>query len=390
MTKHNPKKNSSLNSNKRQKSRTKYGIRSGVLSLIINLLLTTVKVVAALLSRSVSIMADAMNSLGDSASSLLTIGGFYFAAKPADKEHPYGHQRAEYISGLIVSIIILYIGLEFLISSIGRIINPQPIEGTPLVIGLLIFSIIGKAFLGYILYRYQKEISSTTIQALIKDSAYDIIMTSVVLISYFIQYQTGLALDGWIGAAVALFIIHGGFTSILDSIDDLLGERPDSSLVEKMQEILDSYQELIGYHDLIVHKYGPNKIFATVDIEIDANWSLMNAHNVMDRIEKEFENKLNVKLVSHLDPILLDSDEQNRIHYWVKIALKNLEYDFTFHDFRIEEIEGDETVSFDVVIPDDVKETNAEIYEMITDELQQYISEYPIRIEFDRHYILDS
>lgn len=390
MKKHKPMKNSSSHENKQQKERTKKGIRSGILSLSINLFLTVIKIIAAFLSRSVSIMADAMNSLGDSASSLLTIGGFRFASKPADKEHPYGHQRAEYISGLIVSIIILYIGLEFLISSVGRITNPQPIEGNPLVIGLLILSIMGKAFLGYALYHYQKDMASTTIRALIKDSVYDIVMTSVVLLSYFIETQTGLTLDGWIGVVVALFIIYGGVTSIRDAIDDLLGERPNPDLVEEMKNILDSYEELIGYHDLIVHKYGPNKSFATVDIEIDAAWSLINAHNLIDRIEKDFEDKLNVKLVGHLDPIVLDSDEQNRIHYWIKVALRNLEYDFHFHDFRIEEIYGIEAVSFDVVVPEGVEESNAELYEIITNELEQYISDYPIYIEFDRHYILDS
>ncbi len=390
MKKHKPIKNSYFYKNKEQEERTKKGIQSGVLSLSINLLLTVIKIIAAFLSGSVSIMADAMNSLGDSASSLLTIGGFRFASKPADKEHPYGHQRAEYISGLIVSIIILYIGLEFLVSSVGRIVNPQPIAGTPLVIGLLILSIIGKAFLGYALYHYQKDLTSTTIRALIKDSVYDIVMTSVVLISYFVETRTGLALDGWIGIAVALFIIYGGITSIRDAIDDLLGGRPHPNLIEEMKKILNSYEEVIGYHDLIVHKYGPHKSFATVDIEIDAAWSLINAHNLIDRIEKDFERKLNVRLVGHLDPIVLDSDEQNRIHYWIKTALENLDYNLRFHDFRVEEIYGVEAVSFDVVVPEGVEESNAELYEMITDELAHYISDHPIYIEFDRHYILDS
>lgn len=373
-----------------QSKRAKEGIGTGVVGLIVNLALVIIKVIAGLIAGSVSILADAMNSLGDSAGALLTIGGFYVASKPADREHPYGHQRAEYISGLFTAIIILIVGFQFLLSSINKILDPTSVESSGLVFVLLIVSIIIKMGLGIYYYQKNKKMtdSSQAIQTLIKDSVYDTLMNLVIIISYLLEIQFNWLIDGYIGAFVALIIVYGGITSIIDTSNDLLGTRPDADLVDKMQEVLDSYHKLVGYHDLILHKYGPNKIFATVDIEVDAGWDLVEAHKVIDSIEKEFNERFNIKLVGHLDPVELDDDEQNEIYAIIKKTLKSYERNFHFHDFRLEDTQQGKEIVFDVTVPDDVKETDQALYNQIANDLLKQIDQYTIRIHFDRDYFL--
>lgn len=374
-----------------QEKRVKSGIRTGFIGLLINIILLIIKLIAGFTAGSVSILVDAMNSLGDTASSFFTIGGFYVSNKPADREHPYGHQRAEYISGLFIAIIILIVGFQFLLQSIKRILNPSSVYSSRLVLYLLILSILLKTGLGFY-YQYrskQMTTPSNTVLALKKDSFNDALMTLVIIISYSMEVQFGWYIDGYVGAGVALFIIYSGFRSILDSSDDLLGTRPDVQLIQRMQEVLDSFDTPIGYHDLVVHKYGPNKVFATVDIEIDSRLSLIHAHQVIDEIEQEFEKQFNIKLVGHLDPIILDDEEQNKIYALVKHVLKSYHSEYHFHDFRIKRNNGEREIHFDVVVPTDVKETDQELHYKITSDIYRKYNEYPIYIKFDRDYILD-
>jgi len=332
-----------------------------------------------------------MNSLGDSASSLFTIGGFYVSNKPADREHPYGHQRAEYISGLFIAIIILIVGFQFLLQSIERILNPTSVYSSRLVLVLLVLSILMKLILG--LY-YQKRSNqfnqpSNTLRALMVDSYSDALMTLVIVVSYFIEIQFGCYIVVYVGAVIALLILYSGFRSILESSNDLIGTRPDTELIGRMQKVLDSFDGPIGYHDLIIHKYGPNKVFATVDIEIDSRWSLIQAHKVIDEIEQEFKKQFNITLVGHLDPIILDDDKQNKIYSLVKKVLKTYHPDFHFHDFRVKKFENEKEIHFDVVVPNEVTETDQELYDKITSDIYKEFNEYPIFIKFDRDYILD-
>lgn len=369
----------------------KSGMRTGFIGLLMNVSLLIIKLIAGVTAGSVSILVDAMNSLGDTASSLFTIGGFYVANKPADREHPYGHQRAEYISGLFIAVIILIVGFQFLIQSVNRIINPASVYSSRLVLLLLIISILMKVFLGLYYQNRSKmmTIQSNTVLALKKDSYNDALMTLVIIISYYIEIKFGWYIDGYVGAGVALFILYSGFRSILDSFDDLLGSRPDVNLIIRMQEVLDTFETPIGYHDLIIHKYGPNKVFATVDIEIDSRLSLIKAHKVIDEIEQEFEKQFNIKLVGHLDPIILDDEEQNKIYALIKDTLKSYHSNFHFHDFRIKKFGDTKEIHFDVVVPSDVKETDQELHYKITSDIYRKFNEYPIRIKFDRDYILD-
>lgn len=375
----------------KQNQRAKEGISTGVVGLIVNILSVIIKLFAGIIANSVSILADAMNSIGDSAAAILTIGGFYISSKPADREHPYGHERAEYISGLFTAIIILVVGFQFLLQSIDKIINPTSVVSSQLVVGLLIISISIKALLG--LYYFWKNkrlnIKSNTIEALMKDSIFDTFINFVIIISYVVEIRFNWYIDGYVGAIIALIILYGGFTSIIKSSNDLIGTRPHPELIKRMQDVLDSYESLVGYHDLILHNYGPNKMFATVDIEVDSQWDLIKAHQIIDRIEREFKEKFDIVLVCHLDPVALHDDEQNEIYRAIKLVLKSYSREFHFHDFRVEHIGARKEIFFDVVVPESVELTNEELYErIVNDLLEEIIKDYPINIEFDRDYIL--
>lgn len=373
-----------------QEIRSKDGIGTGIVGLVVNLALVGIKLIAGVIAGSVSILADAVNSLGDSAGALLTIGGFYIANKPADREHPYGHQRAEYISGLFTAIIILLVGFQFLITSIEKIIEPTGVESSRTVILLLILSIVIKIGLGIYYYYKNKKLAgrSQAIEALIKDSYFDVLINFVIILSYLVEIQFGWLIDGYMGALVALLILYGGVTTIMETSNDLLGTRPDPELIDEMQEVLDAHNHLVGYHDLILHKYGPNKIFATVDVELDASWDLVEAHRVIDAIEKDFANKFNIKLVGHLDPVELNDEEQNQIHARIKQTLKSYDRGFHFHDFRIEETSSGKEVLFDVTVPYEVKETDEELYNQIIQDIAEISKKYSIYIHFDRDYFL--
>ncbi|MBM7709606.1 cation diffusion facilitator family transporter [Enterococcus lemanii] len=374
-----------------QRIRVKEGIRTGIFGLITNIILVIIKLIAGLIGNSVSIMADAMNSLGDTFNSILTIMGFHIANKPADREHPYGHQRAEYLSGLFTAIIISFVGLQFLISSIQKIFKPEGINRSPLVLILLILSILIKGGLAYFYYKKNKNMAvhSTAIETLMKDSLYDMFMNLVIILSYLVETQFGWLIDGYVGVFVAAIILRGGYDSIKDSSNDLLGTRPDPNLIYQMEEVLNSYDNLVGYHDLVLHKYGPNMFFATVDIEVDSRWDLLHAHQVTDAIEKEFKDKFAILLATHLDPIVLNNDEQNALYKVIKETLKSYDKNFHFHDFRVEETATVSNLHFDVVVPDSITTSDEELYQKITHDIYHKIGyKYHLYIEFDRNYVL--
>ncbi|MGI6155095.1 MAG: cation diffusion facilitator family transporter, partial [Enterococcus lemanii] len=306
-------------------------------------------------------------------------------------EHPYGHQRAEYLSGLFTAIIISFVGLQFLISSIQKIFKPEGINRSPLVLVLLILSILIKGGLAYFYYKKNKNMAvhSTAIETLMKDSLYDMFMNLVIILSYLVETQFGWLIDGYVGVFVAAIILRGGYDSIKDSSNDLLGTRPDPNLIYQMEEVLNSYDSLVGYHDLVLHKYGPNMFFATVDIEVDSRWDLFYAHQVTDAIEKEFKDKFAILLATHLDPIVLNNDEQNALYKVIKETLKSYDKNFHFHDFRVEETATVTNLHFDVVVPDSITTSDEELYQKITHDIYHKIGyKYHLYIEFDRNYVL--
>lgn len=367
-----------------EEARMRLGIVSGRVGLVSNLLLFIIKLIAGTMSGSISIITDGMNNLGDSASSLLTLFGFRAASKPADKEHPYGHERSEYITGLLISVIIIYVGIQFFTSSIQQILNPTSLNASPIVFALLVMSIIAKMMQGNFYRTAAKSIHSNTLHGAAQDSINDVYVTTIVLISAMVETFTGWQIDGYAGALLSIIIVYSGIQAINDSINDLLGTRPSKDEIHEMKELLDQYNSIVGYHDLLVHNYGPNKTFATIHIEIDDSWDMKHAHRVIHDIEVDFVEKLGVELVCHVDPIAIQNEEHTAIYRQVKQILKSLNLALTFHDFKVERIDDENHITFDVVVPDNVEKTNDELLRMIQEKIHQQIGCYKLIIEFDR------
>ena len=370
------------------KPRVVLGILSGKIGFFSNFLLFVIKIFAGLVAGSVSIIADAVNNLSDSISSVVTVFGFHVAAKPPDKEHPYGHERSEYITGLIISIVILFVGYEFLGVSIQRIIEPTAIQSSFLVTSLLVLSIIIKLIQRFFYQRVYQKIHSTAIRAASQDSLNDIYITLVVLFSSIIESITGWRIDGFSGLIIAFYILYSGIELIRESIDDLIGTRPSKEKIEQLIEQLDEYPSIVGYHDLLMHNYGPNKTFATIHIEVDDRWSLNHAHQLVNDIQKKSKKKLGIELLCHLDPIAIQSKEETLVYQQIKSILKSLDLGLTFHDFRIVSSHDKETIQFDVVVPEGISLTNEELYDKIEKLVQKRIGVYPLEIVFDRIYLL--
>lgn len=368
----------------KEKARTRVGVIAGIVGLVSNFILFLIKFLAGSLSGSLSIITDGINNLGDSVSSLVTLLGFRAASKPADKEHPYGHQRSEYISGLLISVIILYVGLQFLTSSVNQILKPSSLNVSPLVFALLILSIGAKIIQGKFYRTAAQAIHSNTLHSVAQDSINDVYVTSLVLVATALEMGTGWKIDGYAGAVLSLVIIFSGYQAIRDSMDDLLGTRPSKKEILQMKVLLDQYDSIVGYHDLLVHSYGPNQTFATIHIEIDDSWDLNRAHRLIDRIESVFEEKLGVELVCHLDPIAIQSEHDTAIYRQIKQILKSLHLEVKFHDFKVETSAERDLILFDVVLPDNTAQTDEELLKIIKAKIHQQIGDYHVKIKFDR------
>lgn len=368
--------------------RVAVGILAGILGLISNLILFLGKLFIGQISGSVSIMADAMNNLSDTASSIITLAGFQIAGKPADEEHPYGHERFEYISGFIVSVLITYVGVRFLDSSFDKILNPSSISLSWIVYVVLIFSILMKFWQGLMYRKMAKKINSNTLVATAQDSINDVYTTVAVLLSAIVEWLTHWRIDGYIGFAIALYIIYSGVKMIKEFIDELMGLRPPEEEIQAIKELLNNYPDIIGYHDLLIHSYGPNSIFASVHIEVNEDWSLPHAHEVIDSIEQAVKNDLGVDLVCHLDPYPIDDPDFKRVAPGLRKVLREIDPELKMHDLRIDTATTPETYHFDLVVPEKMKLSDIALQDLIA---QRYLSDHDpatLKITFDRTYLL--
>ncbi|MDT2638496.1 cation diffusion facilitator family transporter [Enterococcus dongliensis] len=369
--------------------RTSVGILGGILGLVSNLILFLAKFFISSLSGSVSIMADAMNNLSDTASSFITLAGFKIAGKPADEGHPYGHERFEYISGFVISILVTYVGVRFLDSSFIKILHPSSVLLSPIVYIVLILSILMKFWQSHMYRKLSHEIDSDTLKATAQDSINDVYTTIAVLISAIIEWISGWRIDGYIGFFIALYIIYSGIKMIMSFISDLMGGRPPETEVLAIRNHLENYPDIIGYHDLLIHSYGPNSIFASVHIEVDQDWSLSHAHEVIDAIEYEVKENLGVDLVCHLDPYPLDDPDFKRIAPELKKILKEIHPQLRFHDLRVDKGTTPETIYFDLVVPEELKKyTNTQLQDQISARFIAQNAPAKLMITFDRTYLL--
>lgn len=364
--------------------RTMIGKLAGYLGLLSNALLFVAKFLIGLSAQSVSIMADAINSLSDTASSFLTLIGFRIAAKPADREHPYGHERFEYISGFVVSLLITFVGFQFLKNAFEKIIAPEPIRLSPWLFIVLILSIGLKLWQGLMYRQLAKKIDSATLQASGQDSFNDVLTTVAVLLSALIEWGTGWRVDGYIGLLIALYILFSGIMMIRTFINELLGARPTEAEIREMEDRLDRYPTILGYHDLLVHNYGPKNRFASVHIEVNESWSLSQAHEVIDAIEHDFQRNLQVELVCHLDPVPIQNKQYRQLREKVRQIVETIDPELRMHDFRIHE----KQFAFDLVIPKQRNYKDRELQDKIYQKITHEIGTYEVAITFDHTYLL--
>lgn len=354
-----------------QKGRELYGRLAGAVGIICNLLLSVMKLIIGSVSNSVSITADATNNIADAGSSIVTLVGFRLSGKPADKDHPYGHARIEYISSLIISFIILLIGCSIFKESVIKIFKPEESLFNVATVIVLVGSIVVKLWLSIFNKFLGKQINSKALEATAIDSRNDVITTTAVLIASTISHFTGFNLDGYMGLIVSVFIFISGINLVKETLDPLLGQPPTKEMFERIEQKILSYDNVLGVHDLMVHSYGPNTYFASAHIEMDAKIDVLICHDIMDQIERDFKSELNIHLVVHLDPTILDSPEINELKEMVNDIICEIDRDLTFHDFRVVVGEENKNVLFDVVVPPEYKYSDEELEKIITDKITE-------------------
>lgn len=363
--------------------RSSIGKLAGLTGIVCNCLLTVLKLVIGLLVGSMAIIADGVNNLSDAASSLTTLLGFRMAQRPADKQHPYGHARYEYLSGLAVAALILLIGAELVKSSIAKIINPEPIDISAATIALLAASVAVKLWMSGFYKTLGKKINSTALYATSVDSRNDVISTCAVLLGCLVNYLFGLNIDGYVGLAVAIFILYSSVGIAKDTISPLLGQQADDELVDKITELVLSHEKVLGVHDLLVHDYGPGRCYASAHVELSADEDPMACHDIIDDIECDVLEKMNVHFVIHYDPVVQNDAEQNEMRRTVGEIIRELNPAFSIHDFRIVRGSAQSKLVFDLGVPYSMIEKKKEIKERIDAALDERGKKYITIIRFD-------
>lgn len=331
--------------------RASYGKFSGKVGIFCNVLLFLLKAVVGTLSGSVSITADAVNNLSDAASSVISLIGFRMAEKPADDDHPYGHARYEYLSGLSVAVMIILIGFELFKSSLGKVFHPAEVNFSFISVIVLIFSIILKLWMSAFNRSLSKTINSSTLKATSQDSRNDVVTTSVVLIAAVISNYAGIELDGWMGIAVAIFILYSGIGLVKETLNPLLGKAPDPEFVAYIQQKIMGYDGVLGTHDLMIHDYGPGRQFASVHVEMAAERNVIESHDVIDNIERDFLANDNLNLIVHYDPIITGDAMVNDLRSWLCEQIKTIDSTLSIHDLRIVPGSTHVNLIFDCVVP---------------------------------------
>ena len=364
-----------------------YGKFSGMVGVVTNLILFAGKMIAGTLFHSISVTADAVNNLTDSVSSLVTLVGFKMAAKPADSAHPYGHARIEYISGLIVSLVIFVTGFQFAQTSFQKILNPEQTEFSAVVVAVLMGSILLKAWQGAFYRRVGKTISSETISATAADSLNDVFATSVVLVGAVLTRLTDFNLDGYMGLVVAFMIMLTGFQLIRKTSNPLLGEAPSRELVDDIYHTISSYDGILGIHDLNVHNYGPGRCFATVHCEVPAERDVLLSHDIIDNIERDFLENKDIHLVIHMDPILTNDPKTNELRQQVSQIISEISQGIGMHDFRVVWGPTHANLVFDVCVSFEFPMKDDELVRAISEKIRKLPGNcYPV-ITVDPDYV---
>ena len=368
--------------------RTSYGILSSCVGIVCNVLLFAAKLAIGMLMNSLAIMADAFNNLSDAASSIISFVGVKMAGKPADKEHPFGHGRIEYIAALIVAFLVIEVGITCLQSSFEKLFHPEAIAFDWISFGILLLSVGVKLWMSLFNRKLGKRIDSKVMLATAADSAGDVIVTSSTLASILICYFTSVNIDAFTGLAVSVLVIWSGISIARDTLEPLIGQRPDPELYRQIQEMVESYDGIVGTHDLIIHNYGPNRSMASIHAEVPRETDIEVSHEIIDRVEREVARKLNIFLVIHMDPVEIHDEKVLAVKAKLNGVIRALDPDLTFHDFRV--VNGQEQINliFDLVIPFSYSQDEADkVVHQVKSLMKEVDGRYQCVITIDKNYL---
>lgn len=368
------------------KVRDSYGRLAGIAGILSNAVLCFAKVVTGLLSGSIAILADGLNNLADASSSVVTLVGFKLASMPEDEEHPYGHARIEYLAGLIVSFMIMLVGFELAKGSLDKIINPVQPEFSTGAVVVLLLSIAVKFWQSRFNINIGRKINSLALIATGTDSRNDVISTTVVLIGLLMGHYLDLQVDGYFGMLVALFIIWSGFNLVKETINPLLGEAPDPELVTRIETMVKGYEGVLDTHDLVVHTYGPGKVFASIHIEVDAAVNVLASHDLVDKIEHDVASALNIQITAHMDPVDLSAPYRDDIIQLIKETIDPMDGVIGMHDLRLAPGYSHTKVIFDIVVSPSCQLQEAEVQSHINAAIQEKLPTHYAVIDFDKPY----
>ena len=366
--------------------REKYGVLAGAVGILLNLLLSAGKLFAGLATGSISITADAFNNLSDAGSSVVTLVGFKLAGQKADAGHPFGHGRAEYLAGLFVSLMILLVGVELGKSSIEKILRPEAVDFSLVSVAILGAAILVKLWMGRFNRALGRQIGSAAMEATAVDSLTDAAATAAVLAGTLVNRFAHVNIDGWMGLAVAVFILRSGWGAAKDTINPLLGERPDPELVRGIRDLVLSHPQVAGMHDLIIHDYGPGRRLCSFHAEVPQDADILDAHDAIDHIEREIQETFGIETTVHMDPIATDDEKVNQLRLQVSALAQAVEPEMTIHDFRVVRGPTHTNVIFDAVVPHRCRLTDEEVRQRLSRAVSALDPTYQTVIQLDRAY----
>lgn len=367
--------------------RQQYGVLCGAVGIFFNVILFCIKIVAGVMSGAVSIIADALNNLSDAGSSIIMMVGFRMSGRKPDPEHPFGHGRIEYVTGLIVSLLIIVMGIELIKSSVTKILHPERVIATTVTMVILIVSILVKIYMFVYNKRTGDKMNSQAMRATAMDSLTDSVSTAVVLLTMFLSMYISIPLDGWCSLVVSLFILYTGFNSVKDTMDPLLGSKPGKEYVERIEKFVTSHEDVIGMHDLVIHDYGPGRMMMSFHAEVPADGDMLELHDMIDNIENKLSTVLGCETVIHMDPVVVNDEDTDRMKDLTREIVRGVDKSLTMHDFRMVKGPTHTNLIFDVVVPYTVKMEEEEIKQIICDKVSEFPKECYAVIKIDRPFV---
>ena len=366
--------------------RIRIGYLGSITGIVLNVLLFSGKFIAGLICGAISVTADAFNNLSDAGSSIMSLVGFKMAAQPADEEHPFGHGRMEYVSGLIISFLIMLMGFELAKGSVEKIIRPKDMTFSWFTLTILVISVLVKLWMGLFNHKLGKMINSASMKATAVDSISDCISTSAVIAAMFVFYLFDLNIDSYIGLAVALFIVYSGINTFKESLTPLLGAKPDKQFVAEITSKVESYEGIVGTHDMIVHDYGVGNLIISMHAEVPVEMDFSSAHELIDKIEDDLKNQYKCLVTIHMDPVAVNDEKSTALKAQIADIVRQIDSRMSVHDFRMTDGKDRENLIFDVVVPFGLKMTDAEVREAISERVSQIDKAYQCVINIDKDY----